>query len=1150
MSYTRYDWITSKRVLQHFQPSLSLVPNDTSAARKAVCDTLSAFLFRDLSRANNDELANALVDWRKEAIELFGKEQYHAIQSHKRLFQDHDSYAKDTRTATLRFLLSEFGYPTLAHTQNFEELIRQYEPEALRWIADQEKQIEKQHAIEQESERVSTRIHEEEAHILTADDEETARNTIEKTMQDIDNMIDKRKELNYKLAQLMTKQRRRRTISQHPTYQELQPRLDKGVVLGRALYYLRSKPDADKLYGWYLLMKEFNETDIDEQFRAVNAELEILNKQIQAANDVVEDARKKLERHQGAQNALPNLRLRQEAIDNGDDVIEISAAQALSERLRKEADEKENARIKDRRRQFEEWRERRAHNKDESEAILADSIRFAQSKDSIEKYFDDYPIKHDRIQQTLANLRPNTRVDVSNFNNDEREILKPELIKKITELFTSIPATSTVQIRFGRKGGDIRFAPTIRTKHDAFQWLNNWVGNTLMIDFNEETHLQLTDGDRQTVADLWTVDWFEVVVRGIEGREYEGNSALSMGYSKYYFKRQGVPIVINGKEYEEDLIVQLLRRYQIADHIPMLDDTDILVPCFIHAILLLNWTPAEKKRVSDLLRSRIKRRHISGPDTAALCEELSINAIIHNHDKHETVEYTYNGRRYQYVDGQRSSCTYASQEKLLFGEKKSTDHKCRNKIVMDVLKHHCMIHDDDVLAGLSSWELIQTLLQMNRLQKMSLFDTFIFNEILPTHDADALNSYYMTCWKTPKQVLNYHGHFYEKRRQQKIAMKKLKLDSPELLTTTFDEFNAPLAGYSILLNFMIDKGIDCLADSGTVKDFLSKSTRGALVSIADNKHQLPHEATTILDINSFYWLCLAEVDVPIGLPRCIHSKMNINDILKLVNDDAIVFVRCEYDYVKQTNLDRKRDDLQVLTSYDIKSGNYSIHADSSLSGFYWSKEKILRKAFKPLVSKLFEMKQTNKTLKRVLNAGIGRLIKKWKPYHMCPYKANTSHSNPSFLGFYNASQQEKWADSVDFTYCFHTLHSLILSYASFYLQTILFKHCHDNNIDIFYTSTDSIAIRTRQLPLMKAFMGNGLGQLKVEASSDDDGAIFLAKGLYYVSPEKYCCRGCSHQQVEAYCDLQGITLKQLFNKLLHESVIITVNGSQKYTLYA
>lgn len=459
-----------------------------------------------------------------------------------------------------------------------------------------------------------------------------------------------------------------------------------------------------------------------------------------------------------------------------------------------------------------------------------------------------------------------------------------------------------------------------------------------------------------------------------------------------------------------------------------------------------------------------------------------------------------------------------------------------------------MIHDENVIAGLSSWQLIQQLINTGRLAPLSFIDSWVFNDYLPSHQPVQLASYYSTCWMTPQQVMNFEGRYKEKAPPEIAQFRKLTIaDTSKLVTTEFDDTNTSLAGWSLIVNYMIEHKINVLADSGTVKDFLAESTRGALVSIASNKPQLLNEASTVLDINSFYWFCLSEIDVGTGLPKSITPKMTVQDVLNLVNDGAIVYVKCPYEFVQQTNLNKPATH-KCLTSYDILSGNYRLLDSADLSGFYWLPEKVMHKPFKPLVERLYKLRKDNPTLKRVLNAGIGRLIKKWNPVYHRPISVNTSHSNPSYLGLDNKQSAEKWANTVDYTNCFHQLHSQILSFAGYYLQQVVFKHCLQHNVQVFYTSTDSIAIKTSDLERMKPFIGDGLGQMKIEAQSNDEGALYIQKGIYYVSEAKYCARSCSHELIEEYCAKNNITIRQLFERLLTRPVTVVSSTGSSYTL--
>lgn len=1147
MSYQRINWNEYINTLKYFNPALRTVPADTAARKDAVISTLNAFLRTNLTGSRNQVIIESFNRWRNQAKRLFGAEQFKAITSDKPLFKSTRDREKDIQTATYRYLLEEFGYPWLAVAKNLKELVQQFQPNALTREAEKQSAIVSQQRQKKEEREntIQEEINKAREHELSQAELEKINAAIENEERDIERLTTKTRELQSVHVQLLNKQRTQQQIRETGIWRSYSYHQSFGRSMKLIRHYMRGY-DLTQLDQYITIMNE----DVEEQIAQNEDERKRIEEEIAALKGSIKRHQEQIARHNTAQSTLPGLRLKQQAIENENDVMEISAAEALAAELKREAGDRESTRVKDRRRQFEEYKEKRAHNKEEAERLDEDANRFAESKDSIDKYFDDYPVDFERIDKTLDSVKPNTQIRIDNFSNEERELLKGELLAKLEELFNSISSEHTVQVRFGRNKGDVKFAPAIRSKKDAYDWLTNWINRSLMIDFNEETHMQLTEGDRNTVADLWTVDWFEIVV-------HNGASALSMGYSKYYFNRQNKPVILNGVEYDEDFVVEQLKRYQITDHLPTAEDKDVLVPCLIHAVLLLDWSETERKKVSDLMYSRVKYRHVSGPDAAALFEELNIQALIHDHDNNETVEYSAHGIHYKYVNGKKDlqHPMYRSQEGQLFGNKTVRNAKHRQyytkKIELDVLKKHCMLHDDanTTFCHLSSWRLIQQLINDKRLQLISLPQSWVFNEVLPEHEPELLNSYSSTCWKTPKQVLSFHGHKYDRPKPENLALKKLTINSPELLTKQFDDSNAALVGWSLILNYMIDNDINVMADSGTVKDFMAQSTRGALVSIENNKTQMPNEAVTVLDSNAFYWYCLSQVDVGVGVPRVITEKMNVDDVLKLIDDGAVVFVKCNYSFTRRTNLDRCHK-AKVLTNYDIKSGNYILKSDSKLSGFYWSKAQVLTKPFAPFIKQMFQLKQKNKCLKRVINAGIGRLVKKFKPFYYRPYSQNSTHSNPAFLASREGDKLEKWANTMDFSYGFHQLHSLILSYAGFYLQRVLFQHCKDNDIEILYCSTDSIAIKTSQLPKMKEFIGDGCGQFKVEASSDNNGPIYIQKGLYYVNEDKWCARSAPHNLIIEYCAKNNISVRQLFERLLYEDIIIRSENGIKYTFYS
>ena len=1071
------DWKKFKDELTVFNPSLSTISNDTPSMKKAIHRTLQVFLMRKIDD-NNNAINEAFKEFKQEAKTLISPQQYNKLIKKTPLFTNAKHRANDITTATINYILKEYGYLALKTSDDLNEFIRDNAPDAL----------EAYHVpqIETEADRLRRQISEIEDNELTDDTAQQLQQRIQNQQAELERII----QLNQQINQY---KRDGRSINQ-------------------AFHYLRIRDE-----------------ELRNKLRNPRQTIDNINEQLQ--RNITQ-----LQRHQATETRLNNLRARLAELEEvADEVYEIPATEALAETLRREAQQLETERIEQRQREFLEFLDKRAHNEAERSEIIREQNNVVNSKDSIRHYFDDYPIDNERIAQTIEDLQPNNRVYLNNFSNEERELLKPHLLEKLKQLFQSIEATDTVQILFGRDGVEPRYAPTIKTKADAFDFLNNWITNTLIIRYNEETHHKLTDGDRESVAELWTVDYFEIKVK-------RGDSALTLGYSKYYFPITNQPIKINGVEYSEEFIIEKLKRYQIYTE-PQPPKN--CVPCFIHCLLSLDWSEKERVKVSDLLYSRIKYLHISGADCAALLEELNISAVIYDRDNGETVSFS--------AHGIKNSSIYQSQEGLLFGTKqikgKANKQYFTKKLYIDVFKKHAMIHDDNALNGLNSWELITELINQQRLKPLNYLQALDWNEQLPEHPPAALYSYSSTVWKSAAQVLQYNGHKYNRPNAEKLALKKLTIESPELKTREFKESEASLTGWSLLLNYMIDNNLNILADSGTVAQFFRQSIRGALVNSLYTNFK-PSFSISSLDINSFYWFCLSQIDAPLGLPRSIPPQFTKEQILNLVNSGAIVFLRCDYNYLKTSPIDREPKNKLVLTSWDIKSGNFEILESpqvpgtaSQFEGFYWESSKVSHQPFKPFINKMYELKQHNKSLKRVINAGIGRLIKKYKPAY---YRASaTSKNNVLYLGDM-PNGKEKWINSVDWSYSFHTLHALILSYASYYLHAHLFKICEEREVPIFYTSTDSLTVPTSKLDVLADLIGPECGKLKVEAEGEN--AIFIRRGLYYINDTKYSSQNVPHAELETFAKNNRLTIREVFAKLLNGPITFKTAEGVRYTI--
>ena len=1016
MSATRVNWLDLKRELSTFRPELTLASNDTATAKATVTRTLQLFLNRQLR--SNAEIVEAMNDWRTHVQSAIGPQLYSEMLQHE-----------DTPDAiALRSIIYRYGPLVIMDNEHVQQMIIDERPQAVRNYIDsslmQQRIEEAQAPREQEREQVRDHLEQlegqlaqVEASLLTPQQLERLQMTRDSDERDFWRALSRYEDLLY-----------------NPTYVSYLSYLDQGKSDAQARYYLRSQ-------GIDQVLQQIAEAETE-----ANALEDIMNQSEQRLQEQSRAESERIALTQQIKEATTDL-------DTFDDVIPLTQPEVTQQQLRYQLHAFDQDREALREDLINDAKHKKAHNKEEYMELLRDHSDVDSNTpvfDVLARFRDEAPMNMERINNTLNSVDFNTRIDISNFTNEERDFMKERLIERIEDLFKSISANDVVQIRLGR-GDVIRHAPIIRTKEQALTFIRSWTEEGFIIQYDEETHIALTDGDRETVAPMFTVDWFEIVVN-------HGTSASGGGYPKWYY---------NGTD-EETL--KALKRYQITDHVPVKEDTDITTPCLIHVILQMDWTDVQKKKVKDLLYSRVKYVHVSAADAAKIFNELNIEAIIHDYDNRKIIEYP-----------------------------APTQKPKPKKLEICIINKHYMMHDEG-----KCYKLISKLIHEGTLVPLSYYDARIFNRPLIEHEAEVLYSYAPTSWKEPA---------------------KIKID--------VNSTSVAFKGFSLIVQWMIDKGINVLADSGVIKQFMRKSIRGANVAIASSSPMLIKESVTSLDFNAFYWFCMREINVGVGLPKSIPSTMTIADIMELVHEGAIVFVECEYDYNNQHALDR-RPKAKVLTNYDLLCPQFAVKSIGR--GFYWSGAKVVKKPFAPFIDKMYHLRQTNKELKRLLNAGIGMLIHKWRPVSYKKIsKQHPVSANFNYLGI--RDDKEVWANAVDYEYNFTQLHSLILSYANYYLQSQVFHHCKLNSIHTYYTSTDSLTIRTADVKKMEAFMSETeLGKMKVEAQGPN--AIFIRRGVYYINDNKYASLNVPHARVEEYCSKHKMSLAEFFKNMIDDGTLL------------
>lgn len=1158
-AYTRLDWFAIANELEpFFQPLENCTTSEE--CRETIKTALMTLMDVENPRSN-PEIYRALNDFRADAKNVLTPRHYKRIVKHAELFNNPNKSARlqDARTATFIYLLKNRGYRYLRllhrNPEKFERVIADQQLPA---VNDYMSSPEVKDRIKQKNiESIQRQINYYKQQLLSPRNLQHVQQSIENDERDLERCEQAYEAANQRLVPQID---RHELFQQYPIIKTYLRRRVNGESHKQAVWRMRGH--ADELQEALSHFPELTNAT-EEQLTANHIlatqgpsynELNRIGSTYERIEQDLDKNRGKLLAHNAAEEALIPLQRQLHQVEtNGPDIgelSEISTLEYLRDQFNRDLPQREASRILHREEQINEINQEIARSPEELDELRDKAPEIARSDMTIEDYRDSKPTDTAKMDTFITSIEPNKQISISGFTNKERAELLPRLISKLDDIFKTINATDTVQIRFGR-GKDVKFAPSIRTQAGALEFLKKWTQNGFVINYDEDTHIPLTAGDRESVAPMYLCDWFEIVV-------HHGKSAPGGGYPKWYYKRTNSPVVINGQEYNEETLIKALERYQIPDHILTAADNNstFTEPCFIHVISLLDYTPRQLTQVRDLLFSRLKYIHLPATDAAIILEELNVKAIFHDYDNDKTFTYSAHGVRYDDND-EHKNC---SKEGLYFGHKKCKNGpRCNHKdcslkyftkcVDIDILDKHYMIHDENVQPfNMSSIELIRLLIHDKKIIPFSVYDISIYTKPLKPRPISNLATYSHTCFKTPSQVISYYNCY---KTHNIKHIRSLRFDDPKLATFTNDNPElSGLIGYYLLLNYMKDKNLNILADGGTVKQFLSQSTRGAMVAIENNKMQIVHESVSYLDINSFYWFCLRNIDVGTGYPKTIPTTFTLENIVKLARDGAIVFLQCTYRYKSRHSLDRPPKRNLVLTTYDILSGSFEIDDSEPMCGYYWSADKVLKQPFKQFVDTLYQLKYVNPQIKRIVNAGIGMLVHKWKSRYIRP-GSTLEPTNLGFIASIDNGKKQLWANAVDYEYNFTQIHSLIVSYASYYLQTVLFKHCQEHNIRTIYTSTDSIVVPTADISKLESFMENPqqhqLGKLKIEAQSNAT-TYFIRKGLYYISDDKYAKLNVPDSCIRNYCSRHGMSLHQFYSKIANGETLILSDEFRRYTL--
>ena len=334
----------------------------------------------------------------------------------------------------------------------------------------------------------------------------------------------------------------------------------------------------------------------------------------------------------------------------------------------------------------------------------------------------------------------------------------------------------------------------------------------------------------------------------------------------------------------------------------------------------------------------------------------------------------------------------------------------------------------------------------------------------------------------------------------------------------------PKLGYKLFLQELVSNGINVLADSSIPKNFIHQSIKGPRFAISRGQVVGP---TTMLDRNSNHSYAMSQIDLPLGKPR---TSTTIDILTK-----PMFVVEADVEYKPQHELDKGYAGRMVLNNIDASAPGMTIK--HVYRGYYWT--EVAKQPLKALMEKLYALRTTNPKIKKVMNSMYGKLIE----HAPAIVTRNTTYTDDirtsPLIKEYTEKEgltTYKYYNDTDFTYNFTMVASLLLAQQRANMREI-FSYCNANNIPMYYSAADSIAIPTDKLPQMAAFMGSQLGAFKVEAQSEV--GVFIKPGLYYCGPQKIVTSlpGMSGEDIEKYAEAQGLTVEQMY---------VNIAGGQVY----
>ena len=655
------------------------------------------------------------------------------------------------------------------------------------------------------------------------------------------------------------------------------------------------------------------------------------------------------------------------------------------------------------------------------------------------------------------------------------------------------------------------------------------------IDYQDREYYHLTDGDRTHAVPAFVFDQLQIVIA-------KGKHKRGVAFSKWYYTGDN-----------EELKRWLRERYQIADHPPTPRDTDLMIPCAIHAILLNPMSETERTKIKDYLYSRQRTRFLQLSSLKTFAEEMDTQLEIYGIDGNLMEKYSAHGIKKSDPNpngmfyGFDKASLKSSKNGILFQKKEGRTFldkppekgkyyvKCIKLVYWD---DHLFIYDETTpFRGRSSPQLISALIKKGRFKPINLLERNVFSLMLPL-DYIPESLYYAPTYLAEPEFVKKQDEESLKPEENKL-LTGITLRNLEKKVDKIDEKFLPTVGFRLFLSELIAQKLNVLADSGSLKYFLRQSIQGANFRIADRS--IVEGGITMLDRNSNHPYSLSQIDFPLESPKQYPTK-NCSTREQLFRQ-PIFCIDCDVEYVPQHPLDhvgyRKR---MIINSIDARNPAY--HIIQIYRGYYW--DKVAHKPLEHMIQYLYGLRQKHPKIKKIMNSMYGKMIQKSNRITIHPAKndGRPLRTNPLIRSLDEKGDLiiYQYYNDTDFKFNFTMIASLLLAQQRENMRQV-FVFCQKNHIPMYYSAADSIAIPTKDIHYFEeaGMIGNRLGQFKVEAQSDV--GVFVKKGLYYCGMGKIITSLGSEVDtviLPRYAAQHGMTVEELFRSI--------VKGKE-YTIY-